>query len=79
MGLIPLQELPKYNSTSSEMRDNLRSLVLDYNARLMAIQQRWTKKMIFFDTYQQFYQLFDSDTIAKNTKIDCGQGKVCDR
>ncbi|KAI8327766.1 GDSL lipase/esterase [Choanephora cucurbitarum] len=79
MGLIPLQELPKYNSTSLEMRDNLRSLVLDYNARLLAIQQRWTKKMIFFDTYQQFYRLFDSDTIARNTKMDCGQGKVCDR
>lgn len=85
MGLIPLQELPKYNTASiqADSRENLKQLVLDYNDRLIKIKHTWDQQykdatMLFFNTYQQFYRLFDSDTITINTKTHCHQETDCD-
>ncbi|KAI8061476.1 uncharacterized protein B0P05DRAFT_557162 [Gilbertella persicaria] len=85
MGLIPLQEVPMYYNTTYDAtaRDNLKQLVNSYNIKLKAITRKFASKhkqtnILFFDSYNQFYKMYDADTIAKNNLMNCNKVVNCD-
>ncbi|KAI8084135.1 GDSL lipase/esterase [Gilbertella persicaria] len=85
MGLIPLQEVPMYYKSyyNDSSREKLKQLILSYNSKLKTLTEEFASKnkgtkILFFDSYVQFYKMFDSSTIANNRFVNCNKAKNCD-
>ncbi|KAI8991452.1 GDSL lipase/esterase [Mycotypha africana] len=83
LGLIPLQELPMYQEVQSNVRNNLKELILEYNDRLRLAMDKFRSgspnvQAFFFDTYGLFEQNFSPEEREKNARQHCNAGESCD-
>lgn len=82
MGLIPLENLPKYHDISSEKKEHLQHLVTEYNAGLEDVMvsfntQKTDARAIFFDANALFKQMYSSEEIEANSASHCDKREDC--
>lgn len=82
LGLIPLENLPAYQTLSPETRHQLEKLVSEYNMRLIETLDHFKAdkpdiNVSFYDTNTLFKQLFDTKEFESNALSHCNKKPDC--